>query len=130
MGVPTPGFGTPQRTGRRLCRSGRKSSQGSTRGGHTCDISQVAGVDRVVPPLDNPVFTKNHGNNPDSILFVDMSLEYPYHLIVSHEPSGAHLWRTKTFSWDSADWELVSDQYNIGGHYEYDDGGKVSCPGT
>lgn len=77
-------------------------------------------------PVDTPVFTKNHGNNHDSILFVDMSLEYPYHLIISHEPSGAHLWRTKTFSWDSADWELVSEEYNIGGHYEYDDGVKVN----
>lgn len=33
-------------------------------------------------PVDNPVFTKNHGNNHDSIFFVDMSLEYPYRLII------------------------------------------------
>ncbi len=76
-------------------------------------------------PVDNPVFTTEHGNNHDSILFVDMDLEHPYHLIISHQPSGAHLWRTKNFSWNSDDWELVSDQYKIGGHYEYDDGVKV-----
>ncbi len=76
-------------------------------------------------PADNPVFTADHGNNHDSILFVEPELEYPYHLIVSHEPSGADLWRTKELSWSSEGWELVSDQYKIGGHYEYDDGVKV-----
>jgi len=76
-------------------------------------------------PVDNPVFTTKHGNNHDSILFVEPDLEYPYHLIVSHRGSAAHLWRTKEFSWSSSDWELVSDQYKIGGHYEYDDGVKV-----
>ncbi len=77
-------------------------------------------------PVDNPVFTTKHGNNHDSILFVDTDLEYPYHLIVSHEPSGADLWRTDDFSWSSSSWELVSDEYNIGGHYEYDDGVQVN----
>ena len=76
-------------------------------------------------PVDNPVFTTTHGNNHDSVLFVDPELEYPYHLIISHTPEAAHLWRTKTFSWSSADWEPVSDQYVIGKHYEYDDGVKV-----
>ena len=59
------------------------------------------------------------------MLFVDPELEYPYHLIISHTPEAAHLWRAKKFSWSSADWELVSDQYMIGKHYEYDDGVKV-----
>jgi arylsulfatase A-like enzyme len=76
-------------------------------------------------PVDNPVFTTTHGNNHDSVLFVDPELEYPYHMIVSHTPEAAHLWRAKKFSWSSADWELVSDQYIIGKHYEYDDGVKV-----
>lgn len=76
-------------------------------------------------PVDNPVFSTTMGNNHDSILFVEPELEYPYHLIVSHTPERAHLWRTKTFSWSSADWELVSGDYQIGGFYEYDDGVKV-----
>jgi len=76
-------------------------------------------------PVDNPVFTTTHGNNHDSILFVEPELEYPYHLIISHTPEAAHLWRTKEFSWSSDDWELVSNEYVIGRHYEYDDGVKV-----
>lgn len=76
-------------------------------------------------PVDNPVFTTRYGNNHDAILFVEPQLEYPYHLIISHTPEAAHLWRGKTFSWTSEDWELVSDNYKIGGHYEYDDGVKV-----
>jgi hypothetical protein len=56
---------------------------------------------------------------------VEAELEYPYHLIISHTPQHAHLWRTKKFSWTSEDWELVSDKYEIGKHYEYDDGVKV-----
>ena len=76
-------------------------------------------------PVDNPAFTTTHGNNHDSVLFVDPELEYPYHLIISHTEEAAHLWRAKKFSWSSADWELVSDQYIIGKHYEYDDGVKV-----
>ena len=76
-------------------------------------------------PADQPVFTTEYGNNHDAILFVEPEREYPYHLIVSHEQSGAQLWRTKDFSWNSASWELVSDQYNISGHYEYDDAVKV-----
>ena len=76
-------------------------------------------------PVDNPVFTTTFGNNHDSVLFVDPELEYPYHLIISHTEEAAHLWRAKKFSWSSADWELVSDQYIIGKHYEYDDGVKV-----
>lgn len=76
-------------------------------------------------PVDNPVFTTKMGNNHDSILFVEPELKYPYHLIVSHTPRSAHLWRAKTFSWSSDDWELVSDQYQIGNFYEYDDGVRV-----
>ena len=76
-------------------------------------------------PVDNPVFTASHGNNHDSILFIEPDLEYPYHLIISHTPAAAHLWRARRFSWDSSDWELVSDEYIIGDHYEYDDGVKV-----
>jgi len=76
-------------------------------------------------PVDNPVFTTTFGNNHDSVLFVDPDLEYPYHLIISHTAEAAHLWRAKKFSWSSDDWELVSDQYKIGKHYEYDDGVKV-----
>ena len=76
-------------------------------------------------PVDNPVFTTEHGNNHDSILFVEPELEYPYHLIISHWESGAYLWRAKKFSWSSSNWELVSGEYEIGGHYEYDDGVKV-----
>jgi len=76
-------------------------------------------------PVDNPVFTTTHGNNHDSILFYEPDLEYPYHLIISHTPHAAHLWRSKNFSWSSSNWELVSDKYKIGKHYEYDDGVKV-----
>ena len=76
-------------------------------------------------PADNPVFTTTHGNNHDSILFIDHELDYPYHLIISHEKEAAHLWRSKSFSWSSADWELVSDQYIIAPYYEFDDGVKV-----
>jgi hypothetical protein len=85
-------------------------------------------------PVDNPVFTVDHGNNHDALLFVDTTLEYPYHLIVSgrgctpdrgNNPEAAYLWRTKNFSWSSEDWELVSKHYQIGCHYEYDDGVKV-----
>jgi hypothetical protein len=79
-------------------------------------------------PADNPVFNTTHGNNHDAILFIEPELEYPCHLIVSHTEEAAHLWRTKTFSWNSADWELVSDQYVIGGQYEYDDG--INVEGT
>ncbi len=76
-------------------------------------------------PVDNPVFTTEQGNNHDSILFYEPELEYPYHLIVGHWQSGAHLWRARSFSWSSSDWEQVSADYQIGGHYEYDDGIKV-----
>lgn len=77
-------------------------------------------------PADNNAFITTKGNNHDSILFVEPELEYPYHLIISHTPKAAHLWRAKKFSWRSADWEFVSDQYKIGNHYEYDDGVKVN----
>ncbi len=76
-------------------------------------------------PADNPVFTAAFGNNHDSMLFVEDGLEYPYRLIISHDREAAHLWRAKQFSWSSDDWELVSDRYQIGEHYEYDDGVKV-----
>ena len=76
-------------------------------------------------PVENNVFTPDYGNNHDSILFVEPELEYPYHLIISGQTSHAYLWRTKNFSWNSSDWELVSDNYKIASHYEYDDGVKV-----
>lgn len=76
-------------------------------------------------PVDNPVFTFSFGNNHDSVLFVEPELEYPYHLIVSHTPEAAQLWRAKKFSWSSEDWELVDAKYRIARHYEYDDGVKV-----
>ena len=65
-------------------------------------------------PVDANVFTSTKGNNHDSVLFVEPELDYPYHLIISHTPQYAHLWRSKKFSWSSADWELVTDQYKIG----------------
>ncbi|TWT36012.1 hypothetical protein KOR34_09090 [Posidoniimonas corsicana] len=77
-------------------------------------------------PVDANTFITTKGNNHDSILFVEPELQYPYHLIISQTPNAAHLWRAKKFSWNSADWELVSDQYRIGNHYEYDDGVKVN----
>jgi hypothetical protein len=76
-------------------------------------------------PVENPVFTTEHGNNHDPILFVDQRLEYPYHLIVSHRGDGTDLWRASDFSWSSADWELLDDDYDIDNRYEYDDGVKV-----
>lgn len=76
-------------------------------------------------PDEQPVFSQTHGNNHDPILFVEPGLDYPYHLIVSHTEEYAHLWRSQKFSWNSADWELVTDQYIIGNHYEYDDGVRV-----
>lgn len=47
-------------------------------------------------------------------------------MIVSHETSAAYLWRAKTFSWSSEDWELVSDDYQIGGCYEYIQDGDIA----
>lgn len=85
-------------------------------------------------PVDNPVFSAQHANNHDAVLFVDTTLEYPYHMIVSgwgctknrgENREKAYLWRSKHFSWSSMDWELVSGHYQIGCHYEYDDGVKV-----
>lgn len=76
-------------------------------------------------PVDANVFTSSMGNNHDSILFHEPETEYPYKLIISHTPEAAHLWRAKKFSWSSEDWELVSDHFVIGNHYEYDDGIKV-----
>jgi beta-xylosidase len=76
-------------------------------------------------PVDQPVFTTEHGNNHDSVLFVEPDDEYPYKLIISHTPAHADLWRAKTFSWSSKDWELVDGEYKIARQYEYDDGVKV-----
>lgn len=76
-------------------------------------------------PVENNVFTSDYGNNHDAILFIEPDLDYPYHLIISGQTTHAYLWRTKAFSWDSSDWELVSDEYRIASHYEYDDGVKV-----
>lgn len=76
-------------------------------------------------PVDSPVFSTAHGNNHDAILFREPGAAYPYHLIISHNSRSALLWRSKTFSWSSADWELVSDSYQIAPYYEFDDGVKV-----
>ena len=76
-------------------------------------------------PVDQPVFTYEHGNNHDCVLFVEPEQEYRFYLIVSHQTSGADLWRAKEFSWNSDNWELVDGDYQIAGHYEYDDGVKV-----
>ena len=82
-------------------------------------------------PANNPVFTIDHQNNHDPIIFVDTTLEYPYHLIVGgwgcrHSDSeNTYLWRSKSFSWSSENWELVSENYEIGCFHEYDDGIKV-----
>ena len=77
-------------------------------------------------PVDQNVFTTDHGNNHDTIFFVEPDHPtHKYHLIVSHETSGADYWRTNDFSWSSGTWELVSGDYDIGGQYEYDDGVKV-----
>lgn len=78
-----------------------------------------------VRPTDNPIFTNDFGNNHDSVLFVEPDADYPYHLIISHTPTKAQLWRAKKFTWDSSKWELVNGEYKIGKHYEYDDGVKV-----
>lgn len=78
------------------------------------------------PGVGNPVFTSNHGNNHDPILFVDTDQEYPYHLLISHEKGGAHLWKTKSYSWTHSHWQLVSNKYVIDPRrYEFDDGIKV-----
>ena len=37
--------------------------------------------DKWYRPVENPVFTINHSNNHDAILFVDPGQEYPYHLL-------------------------------------------------
>jgi hypothetical protein len=84
-------------------------------------------------PAKNPLFNTTNGNNHDPILFVDTSQTYPYHLIISGWQCHAanqyaeqtYLWRAKSFSWSSADWELVDDHYQIGCQYEYDDAVKV-----
>ena len=85
-------------------------------------------------PVVEPVFSVFDGNNHDAIIFMDDTAEYRYHLIVSargcskgrpKDLESTYLWRTKQFSWSSFDWELVSDHYNIGCQYEYDDGLKV-----
>ena len=76
-------------------------------------------------PVDQPVFTPLYGKNHDAILFAEHDLEYPYQMIISHTKDKSYLWRSKTFSWSSADWELVSDNYQIHTHPEYDDGVKV-----
>ena len=52
---------------------------------------------RVAPTVDANAFVTTKGNNHDSILFVEPELEYPYHLIISHTPQYAHLWRTRSF---------------------------------
>jgi len=76
-------------------------------------------------PVDNPVFTTEYGNNHDAVLFVEPGAEFPYYLIASHTSKRAQLWRSRKFSWDSKDWELVEKNYQIGKFYEYDDGVKV-----
>lgn len=86
-------------------------------------------------PADNTAFNVTHGNNHDPIIFVDTTLDYPYHLIISgwdcasdttNNSETTFLWRSKKFSWSSDDWELVSANYEIDCSYEYDDGIKVN----
>jgi hypothetical protein len=77
-------------------------------------------------PVDQPVFTTQHGNNHDAIFFYEPESVYKYKLIISNEASGGDFWRAKNWSIDSADWELVNDDYDIAGKYEYDDGVKVN----
>ncbi len=84
-------------------------------------------------PVDQPVFTSSYGNNHDAILFAEHDLEYPYQMIISDSKDQAYLWRSKTFSWSSANWELDPDpdpdpNYQIHTHPEYDDG--VNVDGT
>lgn len=76
-------------------------------------------------PVDNPVFTTEFGNNHDAVLFVEPEAEFPYYLIASHTNKSSQLWRSRKFSWDSKDWELVERNYQLGKFYEYDDGVKV-----
>ena len=97
-----------------------------TSGCSTTETSAAADWSKWHRPVDNPVFTTTHGNNHDSIIFYEPELEYPYHLIISHELSGAYLWRAKTFSWSSSEWELVDNSYQIDDKYEFDDGVKVN----
>jgi len=76
-------------------------------------------------PVDQPVFATNE-NHHDAVIFYEPDATYPYHLIVSHETTNALLYRAQNFSWDSSNWELVEGNYQIDGHYEYDDGVKVN----
>lgn len=90
------------------------------------DIDPVSKMLNWYRPVNQPVFSKDHGNNHDPVLFIDHQLDYPYQMIISHTESAAFLWKAHEFSWNSADWKLVSDEYVIGDHYEYDDGLKVN----
>ncbi len=79
-------------------------------------------------PVDQPVFTTAPAKNHDPIFFVEPdNPDYKYHLIISEDEDKAFYWRTNTFSWNSDQWELVSDNYKIdaNGQFEYDDGVKV-----
>lgn len=76
-------------------------------------------------PVDQPVFTVEHFNNHDPILFVEPGKEYPYYMIICHNKEYGQLWRARSFSWSSKDWELVEKNYVIDYLYEFDDGVKV-----
>jgi hypothetical protein len=77
-------------------------------------------------PVDSPVFSTSNGNNHDPIIFYEPTgSTYKYYLIISHESSNAFLWGANSFSWDSADWTLISGNYQINSQYEYDDAVKV-----
>jgi len=79
-------------------------------------------------PVDQPVFTTDPVKNHDPIFFVEPdNPDYKYHLIINEDEDKTFYWRTNTFSWNSDQWELVNDDYQIDavGQFEYDDGVKV-----
>ena len=91
---------------------------------------QVVNTDGWHRPVENPVFTTDFGNNHDAIILVDSSqTPRKYYLLLSgwqcdKTENGkplTYLWRTTDFSWESANWELIDPNYNIGCQYEYDD---------
>ena len=86
----------------------------------------IRATDQDGAEYSNHVFFDNGENNHDPILFYDASLEYPYQLIISHEPSHAYHWQSKTFSPKAElGWELSAERYYLAMVYEFDDGVKV-----
>ena len=89
------------------------------------ELPETTSATRWKRPTADPVFDVSRGNNHDAILFCEEESEYPYYLFISHEREHAYLWRAKEWSCSSEGWELVSENYQIGGFYGYDDGVKV-----